>query len=125
MSIANSTRAAMQGACCLALTIAGMAALSLACFTGMKSTVHAASNEEVKQGETIFHEQCIKCHNKQPGDTSPFGPPNLHGVFHAKPGITTAEAMHIISHGKGNMPPFGSTLTAGSIQSVIAYLKTQ
>lgn len=39
---------------------------------------HAAS---VKPGDALFHEKCVGCHNKQPGDTSPFGPPNLHGIF--------------------------------------------
>jgi mono/diheme cytochrome c family protein len=106
--------------------LAGIGALGLACFTATTGTVHAAANPKVAQGDAIFHKQCVNCHNKQPGDTSPFGPPNLHGVFHNKTlNVTPADAQNIISHGKGNMPSFGNALTKDDIQSVIAYLKTQ
>src|SRR5277367_2514131 len=43
---------------------------------------------KAKQGETIFKAQCIGCHNKQPGDTAPFGPPNLHGIIGTNTGTT-------------------------------------
>jgi mono/diheme cytochrome c family protein len=125
MSIAVFTRSSIRGACGLALVIAGIGALSLACSTAATGTVHAAVNPRVAQGDAIFHKQCINCHNKQPGDTSPFGPPNLHGVFHNKDlNITPVDAQTIITNGKGNMPTFGKTLTKAEIQSVVAFLKT-
>lgn len=77
----------------------------------------------VKSGKMLFQRDCAGCHNKQPGDTSPFGPPNLHGVFQHKV-LTSAEARNIIRHGKGSMPPFGS-LSDSQLDHLLAYLRAQ
>lgn len=80
----------------------------------------------LKHGEAIFHSRCIVCHNKKPGDTSPFGPPNLYHVFGAKPPVlTAAQAEQIITHGKGQMPAFGGALTKADMRDVIDYLRSQ
>ncbi len=80
----------------------------------------------VKHGETIFKTRCAVCHTKKPGDTSPFGPPNLYQVFGAKPPALTAEqAEQIIKHGKGQMPAFMGVLTTTDMQDVIEYLRTE
>lgn len=85
---------------------------------------HAASAAgATKKGDEIFHTRCLICHNKQPGDSSPFGPPNLFQVFKTR-AITAPQAEQIISKGKGPMPAFGTVLSKGDVQSVIAYLKT-
>jgi mono/diheme cytochrome c family protein len=76
-----------------------------------------------KKGDQIFQTRCLVCHNKQPDDTSPFGPPNLFQAFKTK-SITTPEAEQIISRGKGQMPAFGTILSKTEVQSVIDYLKT-
>ena len=77
-----------------------------------------------KHGESIFTTRCIVCHNKKPGDNTPFGPPNLYHVFGAKPPLlTTAQAEQIIIHGKGQMPAWGSTLSNTDIHDVIEYLR--
>jgi mono/diheme cytochrome c family protein len=78
----------------------------------------------VKRGSALFQQNCIVCHNKKPGDTAPFGPPNLHGVLRNKV-ITPAQAATIIKNGRGTMPPFGSRLSVSQIQELIAYLHTQ
>jgi cytochrome c6 len=80
---------------------------------------------KAKQGETIFKAQCIGCHNKAVGDTTPFGPPNLHGLIGAKPLVTPQEAQETITKGKGAMPSFAGKLTPTDISDVVAYLKTQ
>jgi len=85
---------------------------------------------KAKLGETIFKAQCIGCHNKQPGDTTPFGPPNLHGIIGTNTGttppqITAQVAATTIKTGKGIMPPFDGKLTPQDISNVVAYLKTQ
>jgi len=77
----------------------------------------------VQRGKVLFQQHCAGCHNKQPGDTNPFGPPNLHGIFQHRV-LTPAQARNIIRHGKGSMPPFRS-LTDRQIDRLIAYLKTQ
>lgn len=82
----------------------------------------AAATGGAKKGEQIFKTRCIICHNKQPGDDSPFGPPNLFEAFKKK-AVTPPQAEQIITKGKGQMPAFGSILSKSEMQSVIAYLK--
>lgn len=78
-----------------------------------------------KHGEEIFQQRCVVCHNKQPGDTTPFGPPNLNGIFRGPSALTTKQASTIITEGKGTMPAWGKILTPTDIEDVIAYLKTR
>jgi len=86
-------------------------------------------NAKAKRGAAVFQQNCVSCHNKQPGDTTPFGPPNLHGIFSSKPlvtpPVTPAQATDIIKKGKAPMPAFGSILTEAQISDLIAYLKAQ
>ncbi len=86
-------------------------------------------NAKAKRGSAIFQQNCVSCHNKQPGDTTPFGPPNLHGIFSSKPmvkpPVTPAQATDIIKKGIAPMPAFGSILTEAQITDLIAYLKAQ
>ena len=99
-------------------------ALSLAAapaFAADTTTVGAGA----KQGDQIFHQRCVVCHNKQPNDTTPFGPPNLYKVFRGHPALTTAQAEVIIMNGKGQMPSFKAVLTKPEIRSVIAYLRSR
>jgi mono/diheme cytochrome c family protein len=78
-----------------------------------------------RRGEGIFKQRCIVCHNKQPGDTTPFGPPNLNGIFRGPNPVTTKEATDIIVNGKTTMPGWGKILTKGDVDDLIAYLKTK
>jgi mono/diheme cytochrome c family protein len=96
---------------------------------GFADTAKPVMNAKAKRGSAIFQQNCVSCHNKQPGDTTPFGPPNLHGIFSSKsmvsPPITPAQAQETIKKGLPPMPAFGSILTEGQISDVIAYLKAQ
>jgi mono/diheme cytochrome c family protein len=86
-------------------------------------------NAKAKRGAAIFQQNCVSCHNKQPGDTTPFGPPNLHGIFSSKPlvtpPVTPAQATDTIKKGKAPMPAFAGVLTDAQISDLIAYLKAQ
>lgn len=92
---------------------------------GAGTPAHAAdrsvSSSSVKRGDTLFHQRCAVCHNKQPGNDAPFGPPNLYDAFRQKK-ITVKEAQTIIHKGKGAMPSFGTSITDAQIRDVIAYL---
>jgi mono/diheme cytochrome c family protein len=79
----------------------------------------------VKQGGEIFHKRCFVCHNKQPDDTTPFGPPNLYMVFRGHPTLTTAQAETIVMNGRGQMPSFKAVLSKTEIRSVFAYLRSR
>jgi mono/diheme cytochrome c family protein len=96
-----------------------------ACVSGAASSWAASTPDHSKHGEQIFQTRCLVCHNKKPGDNSPFGPPNLYSVFKGKAAITTAQAETIITDGKSPMPPFGTVLSKDDIASVVGYLKSQ
>jgi mono/diheme cytochrome c family protein len=98
--------------------------------TGEPAVAQKPLSGRASQGETVFKAQCIGCHNKAPGDATPFGPPNLHGIIGTNtsatpPQITTAAAVETVKKGKGIMPPFEGKLTTQDINNVVAYLKTQ
>ena len=88
-----------------------------------------ALSAKAKRGAAIFQQNCVSCHNKQPDDSTPFGPPNLHGIFSSKPmvtpPITPAQATETIKNGKAPMPAFGSILTEAQISDLLTYLKAQ
>ncbi len=98
--------------------------LKYECVVGHAATRAAAAPPAAKRGAMIFHQRCTTCHNKQPDDTTPFGPPNLYQVFRHKT-ISFAQATQIIHHGNGPMPAFGASITNSQIRDVIAYLSTQ
>ena len=101
----------------------------LASVIGLADTAKPAMNARAKQGAVLFQQHCVTCHNKQPDDVSPFGPPNLHGIFSSKPlvkkPLTPLQAKQIIKKGWAPMPPFGSVLSNTQIDALIAYLKAQ
>ena len=92
---------------------------------GSAAETHGTLGPQAKRGEVIFHQRCESCHNKQPGQSAPFGPPNLYGIFHGPSAITTRKAEEIITHGKGAMPAWGPVLTHSDIDSVVTYLKAR
>ena len=98
-----------------------LGAINLPPSSAMASETNSA---RVKQGEDIFKQKCVGCHNKQPGDTTPFGPPNLNGIFKGPTPLSTKKAEEIITNGTTTMPQFGKVLSKNDIDDVIAYLKT-
>lgn len=106
--------------------IAVLPAIMLALITlPTPSSAADTAPSRAKHGEVIFKQRCIACHNKQPGDTSPFGPPSLSGIFKGAKPITTKQAADIIANGKATMPGWGTVLTKSDIDDVIVYLKTR
>lgn len=108
----------------LLAALAGVMVAVVASGSAQASGHEESSSPRVKRGDAVFHQRCVVCHNKQAGDTTPFGPPNLHGIFREKV-LTPAQAATIIHDGKDRMPSFGAILKPSEIQDVIAYLKTQ
>jgi mono/diheme cytochrome c family protein len=116
----------VQGSVCV-LFAAG--ALILTSLVGFADTAKPAMNAKAKRGSVLFQQNCVSCHNKKPDDTTPFGPPNLHGIFSSKPlvtpPITPEQAADVIRKGIAPMPAFGSMLSEAQISDLIAYLKVQ
>ena len=109
------------------LAAAGAVAVSSA--AGFADAAKPALNAKAKRGQEVFQQNCVSCHNKAPDDATPFGPPNLHGIFSSKPmvnpPVTPAQATEVIKNGKAPMPAFSSILTEAQISDLIAYLKAQ
>jgi mono/diheme cytochrome c family protein len=109
--------------------MASAGAIGVSSVIGYADTAKPVMNAKAKRGAAIFQQNCVSCHNKQPNDSTPFGPPNLHGIFSSKPmvtpAITPAQATEVIKTGKAPMPAFGSMLTEAQIGDLIAYLKAQ
>lgn len=109
--------------------LASASALGISSVVGYADTAKPTMNAKAKRGAAIFQQNCASCHNKQPNDSTPFGPPNLHGIFSSKPmvspPVTVAQATGTIKNGKAPMPAFGSILTDAQINDLIAYLKVQ
>ena len=109
--------------------LASAGAIGVSSVVGFADTAKPVMNAKAKRGAAIFQQNCVSCHNKQPDDSTPFGPPNLHGIFSSKPmvtpPITPAQATETIKNGKAPMPAFGSVLTEAQISDLIAYLKAQ
>ena len=106
-----------------ALILPGLMMFAVANSLAASPGTETAAPDAVKQGSEVFNKRCIVCHNKKPGDNTPFGPPNLYTAFHAKPGLTAQQAEAIVMHGRGQMPAFGTILSRTEIKSVIAYLR--
>jgi mono/diheme cytochrome c family protein len=109
--------------------LATAGALGVNSVIGFADTAKPVMNAKAKRGAAVFQQNCVSCHNKQPDDATPFGPPNLHGIFSSKPlvspPITPAQATETIKNGKAPMPAFASILTDAQISDLIAYLKVQ
>ena len=110
-------------------TLVTAGAIISANVVGFADTATPPMNAKAKRGAAVFQQNCVSCHNKQPGDTTPFGPPNLHGIFSSKPQVTPpvtpAQATDVIKKGKAPMPAFAGILTEAQISDLIAYLKAQ
>ena len=105
-------------------------ALVVTSLIGFADTAKApVMTAKAKRGAVIFQQNCVSCHNKQPDDAAPFGPPNLHGMFSSKsmlhPPLTPAQAEDFIKKGAAPMPAFAGVLTETQIADLIAYLKVQ
>jgi mono/diheme cytochrome c family protein len=121
----NMARLASLRALCAPLALTLSASLAVAAYFAPSATAADTLSGRAKQGAAIFQQRCVACHNKQPGDTSPFGPPNLNGIFKGPSSLTTKQAVTIIEKGKTPMPAFGTVLTRTDVDDLIAYLKTR
>ncbi len=112
------------------LTLVSAGVIVATQFMGFADTAKTpVMTARAKRGAAIFQQNCVSCHNKQPDDTTPFGPPNLHGIFSAKPKVNPAlsptQAVAFIKKGAAPMPAFANILTDAQINDLIAYLKIQ
>jgi mono/diheme cytochrome c family protein len=125
----NSARLSVSGRSVLGALAALLLATSLL-FASQGADEHAADSKKpvaatggTKHGQEIFETKCMICHNQKPGASTTDGPPNLYEAFKNKT-VTVPQAEEIITHGKGQMPAFGTMLSKSDMVSVIAYIKS-
>lgn len=111
------------------LTLVAAGAIGLTHLPGLADTAKPVMNAKARRGAAIFQQNCVSCHNKQADDSTPFGPPNLHGMFGSKPqlhpALTPQQAANFIKKGAAPMPAFAGILSEAQINDLIAYLKVQ
>lgn len=105
-------------------SLLSIAAVVFAGSAGIATAQKPVVSAKAKHGEAVFKANCIGCHSKEAGDTSPFGPPNLHGVLGKNPVLTPQQATETIKNGKNVMPGFAGKLNDSDISAVVAYLRT-
>lgn len=85
----------------------------------------SAQKASAANGEKLFADKCIKCHDKDGSGGTPFGKAmkaaDLRSVeVQSK---TDTDFYTQIEKGKGNMPPFGDKLNKSQIDDLIAYVR--
>ena len=85
----------------------------------------AAQGGNADAGQKLFETNCAKCHGPDgSGNTSigkAVGAKDLRGAEAKK--MTDAELNTQISQGKGNMPPFGDSLSKANVVDLVAYVR--
>jgi cytochrome c6 len=97
--------------------------LSLFVFAIPHSAVAQAGN--AADGQKLFETNCAKCHGPDgSGNTAigkAVGAKDLRSAEAKK--LTDAEITTQITQGKGNMPPFGDSLSKANINDLAAYVR--
>jgi mono/diheme cytochrome c family protein len=95
-------------------------AIILAVATPAKAQKGNAAN-----GEKLFGDKCVKCHDKDGSGGTAFGKAlkaaDLRSAEVQKK--SDADFYTQIDKGKGNMPPFGASLDKSQIDDLVAYVR--
>jgi mono/diheme cytochrome c family protein len=105
----------------LAVSIVALIGLAGSCGSSKSSDVAATGQTEKVTPEKavkLFNRKCGLCHGKD-GKKQLSGAPDL-----TQSELSKEKRVAIITHGKGNMPPFEERLSATEIEAVADYLAT-
>jgi mono/diheme cytochrome c family protein len=89
------------------------------------SAAFSGAQSQANSGKLLFSARCATCHGSD-GKGTTLGKQlkaldlNSHNVQKS----TNAELENVIANGKGNMPPFSSTLTKDQIAQLLKYVRT-
>lgn len=103
------------------MLLAGLTAF--VCVTPASAGASDTASKEA--GAKIFSDNCVPCHGTDgTGDTSSGKLLGAANLTTAKvQNLSNASLAHVISEGKGQMPPFKSVLTHQQIQDVLKYVR--
>ena len=103
----------------------GIAAVSATALLFLAVAASAPSAKAADTGESLFSANCAVCHGADGHGTATgkaLNAPDLSSAAVQK--LTNAQITAQIENGKGNMPPFKSTLSASQIKLLVAYVRT-
>ncbi len=102
---------------------AGLSALMGVLTVGAVSVL--AQTGKAQQGQKTFADKCVRCHAEDgSGNTAvgkALGAADLRSADIQKK--SDADFYTQIDKGKGNMPPFGTSLDKGQIDDLVAYVR--
>lgn len=119
-SISNTRAKAFRRAIRVGIVTVSASAMMFLAVAGSASTASAADT-----GESLFNTNCAVCHGQDGHGTATgkaLNAPDLHSSAVQK--LTNAQITEQINDGKGNMPPFKSTLNAAQVKLLVAYVRT-
>lgn len=92
---------------------------------GAPTAAGASGTASQEAGAKIFSDNCVPCHGTDgTADTSSGKLLGAANLTTAKvQNVSDARLAHVISEGKGQMPPFKSVLTHQQIQDVLKYVR--
>jgi cytochrome c6 len=103
----------------------GIVAISASAMLFLAVAGSAPSANAADTGESLFSSNCAVCHGTDGHGTATgkaLNAPDLSSDAVQK--LTNAQITAQIENGKGNMPPFKSTLSASQIKLLVAYVRT-
>ncbi len=103
----------------------GVVAVSASAMLFLAVAGSAPSAKAADTGESLFSANCAVCHGADGHGTATgkaLNAPDLSSAAVQK--LTNAQITAQIENGKGNMPPFKSTLNASQIKLLVAYVRT-
>jgi cytochrome c6 len=103
----------------------GIVAISASAMLFLGVAGSAPSAKAADTGESLFSANCAVCHGADGHGTATgkaLNAPDLSSDAVQK--LTNAQITAQIENGKGNMPPFKSTLNASQIKLLVAYVRT-
>ena len=119
-SNSNSRGSAFGRAIRVGIVTVSASAMMFLAVAGSASAAGAADT-----GKSLFDSNCTVCHGED-GRGSATGKalnaPDLHSSAVQK--LTNAQIAAQIENGKGNMPPFKSTLNSAQVKLLVAYVRT-
>lgn len=103
----------------------GIVAISASAMLFLAVAGSAPSAKAADTGESLFSGNCAVCHGADGHGTATgkaLNAPDLSSDTVQK--LTNAQIATQIENGKGNMPPFKSTLSASQIKLLVTYVRT-
>lgn len=74
-----------------------------------------AAAADLDKGKEIYTTTCVVCHGEN-------GKGGSHGGAPLTPALTRESITNVVSHGRNDMPPFGSALTSQQLNDLAAYV---